>query len=421
MNNVLVLEDEVRSMMKCDQWGDQEVITHYGYPLYVYEESVIERQIHILEEALTDFELFYSFKANPNLHICEFMNRQGVGADTASSNEVLKAVKAGFSKENILYSSPGKTEEDIEKTIDHAIIVADSYNELILINKICSRKGIRLPIGIRINPAHSITSEDALEIMGGTPSKFGVDEESLLAHKEFIENLSHIEIIGIHVYIGSQMLNYHTVYDNIQSIFAMGEFCITQMKWNLSFIDFGGGFGVPYLPDEEPLDLRALKPMVQELVAKQKIVTKKRVRLIVESGRFLVTEAGRFLTKIVDIKVSRGKKFLIIHGGMNGFFRPVFMNLLHAVSISYGEGIKQEKEEELVSVGGHLCTPIDMVAKDILLPKAQIGDILCIRSAGSYGYTMSLREFIDHRQAKEIYIDKQGSCMITGGVGDDFR
>lgn len=389
--------------------NDRHLIEKFGFPLYIYEEKQIDKQVKILKESLPDFEIYYSMKANPNPFICEFLRSKEVGADTASVNEVMKAVNAKFSKRKILYSSPAKTEEDIRKTISHCTIVADSYNELVMINKVGKERNEKIEVGLRINPNYSIRTEDALEIMGGNPSKFGVDEETLKDKKRLIKDLEYIEITGIHVYMGSQILDYKIIYNNFEHIFKLAEFCMTTMEWELSFIDFGGGFGVPYLSDDQPLNLKVLKPMLQNLVEKQRIIRKEKVRLIVESGRFLVTEAGRFITKIIDIKESRGKKFLLIHGGMNGFFRPVFLNLRHSITLPLKN---KESEKEVVSIGGNLCTPIDLLAKDILLPKAEIGDILCINNAGSYGYTMSLKEFISHTQPKEIYISKNNDIKI---------
>lgn len=388
----------------------------YGYPLYVYKETDIDNQINILKEALPDFEIFYSVKANPNSFICQFIKSKGLGVDTASANEVLKAVDLEFSPNKIIYSSPGKTEEDIIRTMDKCTIIADSYNELIKINEIGKTRNEKIEVGLRINPYYSIGANNALEIMGGTSSKFGVDEETLIDNKNFINELKNIDITGIHVYIGSQILDYKTIYNNFKHIFRVAEFCITEMEWNISFIDFGGGFGIPYLPHEKPLDLEVLKHMLSKLVYEQKVVKKEKVRFIVESGRFIVTNSGCFLTKIVDIKISRGKKFLIVQGGMNGFFRPVFLNLLHPITLP----LKQKDcKKEVVSVVGNLCTPIDILAEDILLPKAEIGDILCIDKAGSYGYSMSLKEFISHNQSKEIYITREGQFMTEGEVEYD--
>lgn len=116
-----------------------EIVQQYGFPIYLYKENIIKKQVIALTEALPDFTIYYSIKTNPNQHICRYMSKQGFGADVASANEVIKAHEAGFGKKDIIYSSPGKTTEDIITTLDKAIIVADSYNELVRINEICEK------------------------------------------------------------------------------------------------------------------------------------------------------------------------------------------------------------------------------------------------------------------------------------------
>jgi diaminopimelate decarboxylase len=398
------------------------IVGAYGFPIYLYEEEVIARQVSTLKESLPGFNIFYSIKTNPNKHICRYMSNQGLGADAASANEVMKAYEAGFDKKDILYSSPGKTAEDIINTLDKAVIIADSYNELAMINDLCAQQGKKAAVGLRINPNFTVTMGSAPEIAEGASSKFGVDEESLLANKGFIETLQYVEVVGIHVYLRSQILDENVLYAYFKRIFELASTCITQMNWNLSFIDFGGGFGIPYTKGDSAINWQALQLQMQELVDNQAIVAKDKIRLIIESGRFLVSEAGSFYTKIVDVKESRGQKFAIVHGGLNGFLRPSIMNIFRQISLNEASkpfeplfsGLnvfevsipaRQGEPLELVSVTGNLCTSTDLLAKDVYLPKPRIGDILCVNNAGAYSYTLSPYDFASHPRPREIYIN----------------
>jgi diaminopimelate decarboxylase len=402
-----------------------EVIKEYGFPIYLYEEDVIAKQVSTLKKALSGFDIYYSIKTNPNKHLCRYMSHQGFGADAASANEVIKAHEAGFGNRDILYSSPGKTVEDITNTLDKAVIVADSYNELAMINEICGKRGKKAAVGLRINPNFTVNMGAVPEIVEGASSKFGVDEESLLSNKNFINSLNFIEITGIHVYLRSQILDEKAIYTYFKRIFNLAEHCITQLNWDLSFIDFGGGFGIPYSKGDHAINWQTLQPQIQELVNNQKVVSKDKVRFIVESGRFLVSEAGTFLTKIVDVKKSRGQKFAIVHGGLNGFLRPSIMNIFRQISLeeidkpleplftgfnAFESSIpaKIGQPLELVSVVGNLCTSMDLLAKDVYLPNPQIGDILCINNAGAYSYTLSPYDFASHPRPREIYINHKG-------------
>lgn len=402
-----------------------EMIRQYGFPLYLYEEEVLARQASILKEALPDFDIYYSIKTNPNKHICRYMSRQGFGADAASANEVGKAYAAGFAHKDVLYSSPGKTAEDIRQTLDKAVIVADSYNELAMINEICAKQGRKQVVGLRINPDFYINMDAPPAILAGASSKFGVDEESLLANKRFIDDLQFIQITGIHVYLRSQILDEKALYNYFKRVFDIAGFCITRMNWQLTFIDFGGGLGVPSVQSDQPIDWTALQPEIQALVRERKGIFKDKVRLIVESGRFLVAEAGKFLTKIVDVKESRGQKFVIVHGGLNGFLRPAIMNMVQQIApgkpaisleplFTAPDGFelsipaKTGNPLELVSVVGNLCTSMDMVARNVYLPTPEIGDVVCINNAGAYGYTLSPCDFAGHRRPQEIYVHSKG-------------
>ena len=409
---------------------DIETIIHrYGFPLYLYNEQTISEQLTTLQQSLPDFSICYSIKTNPNIHICSYMKTRGLGADAASANEVLLAHKVGFSRNDIFYSAPGKTTEDISKTLDKCIIVADSYNELAMINEVSSKLNVRAKVGLRINPNYSFSAGSAPQAMPGIPSKFGVDEERLLESKPFFDNLKFVEISGIHVYLRSQILDHKVIYFYLKSIFELAEFCTSQLNWDLSFVDFGGGFGIPYSEHDTPLDWETLKPMVRDLVSSQKIIQKDKVRLIIESGRFLVSAAGTYITKIVDIKVSRGSKFLIVHGGMNGFFRPVFQNIISQfpISVQMDKTLeplfsflsacevaipsKAGQPQEIVSVVGNLCTGIDVLAKDVYLPHPEIGDIVSLNNAGAYAYTLTPSAFASHPIAKEIYLDSNGRIL----------
>jgi diaminopimelate decarboxylase len=376
-----------------------ELVNKYGFPLYVYYENIIKNKIEILKNTFEKFEILYSYKANPNKEIINFLRANNIGADVASINEVKLANKMNISKEKILYSSPGKVEEDINYAIENSIIIANSYSELKMIDKICKEKNKKIKIGIRINPNVEFNEKNIFEIMGGRASQFGIDEETLLEKKEWLYSLEYIEIIGIHVYMGSGILNYKLICDNFRYILNIVDLCINKMNFNIKFIDFGGGFGIPYTKKENKLDMKSLNSEINEIFKIEKRFNIDNIRLIIESGRFLTAEAGKFITKVVDIKKSRGEKYIIVHGGMNGFYRPNFTRVIHP-TIVYNSSAENEK----VTICGNMCTPLDIIAKDILLPKINIGDIIVISNAGSYGYTMSLLEFISQRQPKEIYI-----------------
>ncbi|MBU5483263.1 hypothetical protein KQI86_02915 [Clostridium sp. MSJ-11] len=393
----------------------EKLMREYDRPFYVYEESIISNKVEILLEKFPQFEFLYSIKTNPYNPIVNFILSKGFGADAASAEEVTIAEKAGLSHEKILYSSPGKTRKDIERTLDKSIIIADSYNELILINQVAKEKKLHVKVGVRINPDYTMDGGN------GVSSKFGIDEETLIEQKDLFDSLTNIQIIGIHVHLRSQVLDYNILYRYYDKIFELSLFCQETMGWELEFINFGGGLGIVYSSlEDSPLDIELLSDECKKLFEKFK--HKINARLIIETGRFVVCEAGKYVTHIVDIKESRGKKYLVVENGLNGFLRPSIVELLTAYT---PEGSKLQGCEPLftakdafeftiakreksflekVSIVGNLCTSADIMVKDIMLPKADIGDILVISKAGSYSYSLTPVLFASHPLPLQFYV-----------------
>jgi len=401
----------------------KDLMTKYDGSFYIYDESIISRQIKILSENFPQFEFLYSVKTNPFAPIINFAVSKGFGADAASAEEVIIGKKSGLPYEKILYSTPGKTRRDIEKTIDKAIIIADSYNELLLINDIAKQENRHIKVGLRINIDFSMDGGK------GASSKFGVDENTLTNQKDFFDSLSNIKIAGIHVHLRSQVLDHSKLYSYYEKIFNLALFCKETLKWEMEFINFGGGLGIVYsLANDAPLDIEKLSDECEDLIKKFK--DKINVRLIIETGRFVICEAGQYVTRVVDIKESMGTKYVIVEKGLNGFLRPAIAELLMTYALGDSnlkaseplfttkdafEFIIPEGDEsslEKVSIVGSLCTAADVMVKDALLSKAHIGDIVIVTKAGSYSYSLSPILFASHPIPFQFYIKTDGElCM----------
>lgn len=400
----------------------KELIKEHGTSFYIYDEDIISRQVQTLTDKFSQFEFLYSIKTNPFAPIVDFIASKGFGADAASAEEVNISQRAGLSYEKILYSTPGKTRRDIEKTIDKSIIIADSYNELSLINDVAKNTDNPLKVGLRINPDFNMDGG------GAVSSKFGVDQNTLFTHKNFIKGLSNIKVSGIHVHIKSQVLDNKKLYQYYRSIFELADFCQERLDWDIEFINFGGGLGIVYsIVDDIPLDIESLGCKCDELVREYK--DKLNARFIIETGRFVICEAGYFITPIVDIKESVGTKYLIVEKGLNGFLRPSIAELL--ASNSSGEKITKSLEplytakdafefiipdgdvstKEKVSIVGSLCTATDIMANDVLVPKAKIGDYIIVTKAGSYSYSLSPLMFASHTLPLQFFIKKDGTVL----------
>lgn len=406
-----------------DKYRIKEFINKYKRPFYIYDEKVIAEQISKLKSNFPEFEFLYSIKANPNKNIVEFLAANNIGGDAASKNEVFKSANAGIPKEKIIYSAPGKTKEDIEETFDKCIITADSYHELSLINEVAKEHNTVLRVGIRINSNYAIEGGDIL------PSKLGIDEESLLPHKIFIDSLENIKVCGIHVHLKSQILNYETIYNYYKDVLELAVFCTQKMGFDMEYINFGGGLGIAYSHREDELNIDLLGQKCKDLIKQFK--EKLNCRLIIESGRFLVCKSGTYVTYIVDKKISRGKTYLIVKNGYNGFHKPTLSEMVlnytkvppqeikptEPMFTSYDaykiDVLNDSDEKETVTVCGNLCTAADLLAKDVVLNKAQIGDIITVTNAGSYAFTLSPLLFSSHDIPYEFYINSKDEIIIS--------
>lgn len=403
----------------------EALTAQYGYPLYIYDENVLAAQRDTLLAALPGFDILYSFKTNPHPAVCAFMQHSGLGADVASDAEVAKAEQAGFAPHMIMYSAPGKRDSDIENTLGRAVLVADSYTELALIERICEARNTTASVGLRINPDLAFGPGASPELLPGAPAKFGVDAESLPGHADFLASLRRVRIVGIHVYLRSQVRNHAVIYSYMKHILDLARFCVRDMGWNMEFINFGGGFGVPYAAGDISIDWAAFTPMLEELMAGQDTGTPRKMRFIAESGRYLTSAAGTFVTRITDVKESRGRCFVLAPGALNNFLRPAITSLLASLPQpvpgpleplysgpdSFALFIPGREGEETapVTVSGTLCTALDCMAASAMLPRPHIGDLLCVRNAGAYACTLSPHEFASLGRPRELYLDARGA------------
>ncbi|NEW06264.1 type III PLP-dependent enzyme [Paenibacillus sp. SYP-B3998] len=407
---------------------NQEVITHivneFNTPIYIYDGEKIEHQYKLLKSCLPKhFEVFYSVKANPLLGVCQLFKKLGSQIEVASLAELQTAFQAGFTPDQIIFTSPGKTIEELETSIDRQIysINVESLEEAILINHIGQKKGRQVPISVRINPDFNLSGAGLR--MTGVPTQFGIDQSQLEEALGTIQSLPYLKLIGLHIYTGSQMLAASLIIKNMEEIIKLAITVSETYAFPLQFLDLGGGFGIPYFTGEQYLDMDELGKGLQtvwETYAHKLEGT----RIGVESGRFLMAESGLFVTKVLYVKESKGTKYVVCDGGSNH----------HASSAFLGRHIRnnfpmhvhsQEEQDELteVTVVGSLCTPTDVIGQKVKLGKVDSGDYIVVEKSGAYGLTHSPVLFLSHQLPAEV-LYKQGQVHVLrerGSVEDFFK
>jgi diaminopimelate decarboxylase len=378
----------------------EEIAGRHPTPLYVYSAKAIRTKYRLLEDRFRAFDICYSLKANPNPAVCEVLVRAGAGAEVSSPGELATALAAGFARGSIIYVAPVQVPADIERALTSGIhaIVADSTQELEIVAQQAARLGRSARVLLRINTKE--TQPEAKEVMVGGPSKFGFDEERVVADLAGVK-LEHARIAGIQVYSASQVLDRAWLGTHVEYVFKLARQLSREVGFKLETVDFGGGFGVPMNEGDPELDLAGLAEAVAAPLAEFRTEYPS-CRLLFESGRYLVAEAGVFVTRVVRVKESRGRVFAICDGGMNAFARPVFMRIRHPARLLNRLG---EHATAHVDVCGPICTPLDCIAKDAHLPMPKAGDLVGLLNAGAYGYSMSLLNFMSRGRPVELLAD----------------
>ena len=385
---------------------------------YIYDENGILDRVSVLKNNFPQVDFLYSVKCNPHFNVLKTVFGQGFGADAASLQEVQISEKAGLGPEKIYYSAPGKTEEDINQAIEKSIIIADSINEILRIQKISENKGIIANIGLRINPDFSFYDQK------GTPSKFGIDEEKAL---KFISetSFSNISITGIHVHLRSQELNAEVLSTYYKNMLALAD-KFKKALGKLDYVNMGSGIGIRYAVTDNPLDIEHLGCSVKQEI-ENFCNENPDTKVIIETGRFVVCDNGWYVTKVVDRKESYGKTFIILKNTLNGFIRPSLAKLI--ISYSAEENPKgteplftsknafsfialtEKPSVEKVILTGNLCTAADVIATDIMMPRLQEGDIIAVTNAGSYAAVLSPMQFSSQSRPVQLFLTKCGDIL----------
>ncbi len=372
-------------------------------PYYCYSKTVINNNVARLREFFPDISIHYAMKANPMPQLVSFIANLVDGLDVASGKELRVALATNTSADNISFAGPGKNLTELEMAIASGISInVESLTELERIQAIAHKMQVSAQVALRLNPDFELKSSGMK--MGGGSQQFGIDVEQLEPVFALLKD-PQLELVGLHIFTGSQNLNPQAIISAHDNIFALVARLKSQYGFNLKHLNIGGGFGIPYFPGDKPLELSEISDNLKRLRDKNSALLEK-VEIILELGRYLVGNAGIYVSEITDIKISRGKKYLITNGGLHhhlaasGNFGQV---LRKNYPVTIGNKVNS-KDTETVSVVGPLCTPLDLLAHKMDLPIANIGDLVVIYQSGAYGFTASPRDFLSHAEPLELLL-----------------
>lgn len=375
-----------------------------GTPLFVYSADLVRQRIADLRTAMPQrLRIHYAVKANPYTSLLRMMVGLVDGFDIASQGELRMALDAGQGAERISFAGPGKRDEELGAAITAGVTLnLESAGEARRALAIAQDIGATPRLAIRVNPDFELRGSGMK--MGGGPKPFGVDADQV---PELARGIiaAGAEWRGLHIFAGSQALDADAVIEMQSSVLDLAARLTGQIGAPMPHLNLGGGFGIPYFHGDEPLDIAAVGAALGDRFAGLPPELQD-TEFAIELGRYLVGEAGVYLTRIVDRKVSHGRTYLVTDGGLHhqlaasgNFGAVVRRNYPLAIATRF----TAEPEEE-ASVVGCLCTPLDRLADDALLPRAEVGDIVAVFCAGAYGSSASPAAFLGHGPAREMLV-----------------
>lgn len=354
-----------------------KVAEEFGDPVYVYNAEKIKQQYIDLKEAFNgnDLRIKYAMKANSNISILKYIRSLGAGLDAVSINEVKIGIRAGFDISNIMFTPSGVQFDEIEEGIELGVqLNIDSISAL---KKIGKKYGAEIPVSIRINP-HIMAGGHKKISVGHIDSKFGISIQYTDEVLEVIKNYN-IDLNGVHMHTGSDILDADAFLKGADVFFNFVRNVDT-----VKFIDFGGGFKVSYKDDDIEVDINDLGQKLSKAFKSFQDEYGKPLQLWLEPGKYLVSEAGVLLVRTNVVKPSPNRTFIAVNSGLNHLLRPMMYNAHHdIVNISNPDGQLQK-----YTVVGYICET-DTFGEDRQTNEVREGDILAIKNAGAYGFSMS--------------------------------
>lgn len=354
-------------------------------PFYYYNVELLKATTSkVLEEAAkySNFHVHYAIKANFNPRLLEIIKKEGLGADCVSGGEVRAALEAGIEPAKIVFAGVGKTDKEISFALDAGIFCfnIESEAEVEAIERLAAERDTNTRVAIRVNPNVGAHTHSNITT-GRAENKFGINYEQLDEIIDLIESMEHIELIGLHFHIGSQILVMDDFIALCSRINELQELLKESRNMVLPHINVGGGLGIRYdAPDKYPI------PDFELYFATyaNNLNLYPGQQLHFELGRSIVAQCGTLITRATYIKHGTCKKFIIVDAGMNDLIRPALYDAYHRI-----ENLTSNKEDDVYDIVGPVCESSDVFCKDRKIPVTERGDILAIRSAGAYGEAMA--------------------------------
>lgn len=372
----------------------------YGTPLFVYDLDEVAERVAALQAVLPDrVELAYAVKANPALAVLRRMAESGIGADVASAGELAAVLRAGFAPERVVFTGPGKRDPELAEASGAGLraITVESLGELDRLRAAARLHEARPRVLLR-----AAGSDRQANVVGAGDGRFGMRRADLIEAARVAAKAPELELVGVHRFDASNLLDADELLAAARETVDLAASLAAEAGVRVRMIDLGGGLGIPYRDDDQPLDIvrlgEGLATLVAHLDRDDRLAG---ASLLMEPGRYLVGPAGAYLVRVLDVKETDAGHVATVDGGVHHLLRPALIGQAHRVRL-----VPPRREpEQTVTIGGPLCTGLDVLARHVELPALAPGDLLAVEDAGAYGFTESMPLFLSHPMPAEVVLE----------------
>jgi diaminopimelate decarboxylase len=384
----------------------QDIVYKYGSPCYIYSRATLERHWHAFDRAFGGHRhlICYAVKANSNIALLNLLARLGSGFDIVSVGEMQRVLAAGGDPKKIVFSGVGKREDEILAALKIGIrcFNIEVSGELDRINRLAGQLGLTAPVSFRVNPDVDAKTHPYIST-GLKENKFGIDREQALAEYRRAAAMPHVQVIGIDCHIGSQLTETSPFLDALERVLELVA-ALEEEGIALHHLDLGGGLGIRYRDEAPPEPAEYIQAVLDRL-------GKTPYEIMVEPGRAIIGNAGILVTQVEYLKQTPNRNFAIVDAAMNDLLRPsLYGAWQEIIPVNRCTRASHAATEQTWDIVGPVCETGDFLGKSRTLTLEQ-GDLLAVRSAGAYGFSMS-SNYNSRPRVAEILIDKNKSYLI---------
>ena len=392
------------SGLACEGVPLERIAREVGTPTYVYSSAMVRDRFVRLDEALVDVphRIHYTLKANSNAGLLRVLKELGAGVDVVSGGELFRALRLGFTGDDIVFGGVGKTDRELREAVQAGVklVNVESEAEVRALGRIASEEGSTARVGLRVNPEVTVDSSHRYIKTGERGAKFGIPFDEVLDVARVAASLPNVELHGLDMHIGSQLFRIDPYVDGVERLTGLLEAIRGEGVDTLRYLDIGGGLGVSYSDEVSPDLGRFAKALVNRVVPTG-------LTLLMEPGRFIVGNAGVLLTRVLYRKHSGGRDFLITDAGMTELIRPSHYDAYHRI-----ESVRPNGQSMTADVVGPICESGDFLALGRQMDDAAAGELLAVHDVGAYGYVMA-SNYNTRPRGAEVLVDGDRFAVVT--------